>query len=634
MFGKLRVQLLSIFLIFGLINIFIIFLYSFGSKRKNQIEKIEDRLHNIELLIYKDAQQINNFFTYETKRSNYFDTHNSYFLEQHQTFIVQVKTELEELRLTNEFFIRNNSNKISTICHNLDSMVTATDSIMNLIYFRGFKDYGIEGDMRNHAHALEEIKGVDLTDLLMLRRHEKDYIIRNEEKYIVQFQERMAQMKANYTTNKSLSPEEKKRIDTELYLYQESFIKMIEIDRLIGIKDNTALKAKLDSIINTLVIDSENLNNYCNDYKLRAYRNIRNISILLLMGIIAVSVILSIKLSKRVTKRVSLLSVNISDFISSGFAKFELIQSNKRDDEVGLLIKNFELLKLKIHDQLNYLEVKVQERTEEINIQKEYILSQNKRFMDSLRSALSIQEAMLPDKSYIGETFPEHFIFFRPKDLVSGDFYWFKRIQNQEMDISVIAIVDCTGHGVPGAFMSMLGIALLNDIIIKKDVNTSAHILNKLRKNVINTLAHHNNAVKVNDGMDVAVTIVDHGQKKLQYSGANRNLVRIRNNKLEIIKGDKMCIGKSIKEDVDFSFTELDYADNDIIYMFTDGFADQFGGPNNNKYLRRKLLNFLLGISHYSMDVQKQSIDSELNGWMKNADQTDDILVTGFKLNY
>ena len=632
MFGKLRIQLLLYFLIFAGINVLIVILYYLESNKKQQIEVIADHIHNIELLVYRDAQVISDFFNTETRRSEYFKTHNSTYLDQHQKLFTQIIAHKENLLKLKNFNELQNEIPISNIQLYLDSLKIGMDSITDLIYLLGFKDFGMEGALRDHALILENTKCVELSDLLILRRHEKDYFIRNEEIYLTRFNDRLDLMKFKLNSCNGISKDKKGEVFLELSTYHAIFNRIVEIDQLLGIRDNTALKKKSDSVMIGLLQNASILNQNCKNYKQEAYKGLRSLSISLVFGIIGLAVFLSLQLSKRVTKRLSLLSENISDFIGSCFLRLELIHTAAKEDEVGLLIKNFELLKLKIHDQINYLEVKVAERTEEITIQKEQILAQNKKLMDSLHYALNIQEAILPHKYFINKTFPDHFIYFSPKDIVSGDFYWFKRIENEDFNISVIAIGDCTGHGVPGALMSMLGIAFLNDIIIKKDVVTTANILNKLRKKVIDNFSQQYNSTHISDGMDVAITIIDHENKKLQFSGANRDMVLIREGVLHLLKGDRMPIGSYVKEQIEFTYNELEYKHDDSIYMFTDGFADQFGGVENGKYLRKNLKQFLLSISHFSMEKQKKLINAELNSWMKNNDQTDDILLTGFKL--
>ena len=206
----------------------------------------------------------------------------------------------------------------------------------------------------------------------------------------------------------------------------------------------------------------------------------------------------------------------------------------QKNDEVGTLINNFEQLKQKITEQIEFLEIKVEERTEEINTQKEQILSQNNKVMDSIHYAMRIQETLLPQKEDISKSFPEHFIIYKPKDLVSGYFYWYKRIQNSEFNIAVIAIADCTGHGIPGAFMSMLGIAFLNDITLKRHSFTTADILNKLRQRTIDNLSQQTESKSLKDEMDMALVIVDYNKKIIQFSGAYRNLTFIRNGNINI----------------------------------------------------------------------------------------------------
>jgi serine phosphatase RsbU (regulator of sigma subunit) len=273
----------------------------------------------------------------------------------------------------------------------------------------------------------------------------------------------------------------------------------------------------------------------------------------------------------------------------------------------------------------------VAERTEEINTQKEQILLQNNKLTDSLKYALNIQEAILPDSQTIEQTWPEHFVFYQPKDTVSGDFYWYKRIENDDFNVSVIAVADCTGHGVPGAFMSMLGVAFLNDIVIQKEVKTSSDILNSLRNKMLETLGHQGNGKSISDGMDLSLVVVNHDTHQLQYSGAMRFMYLLRNNELFRINGDRMPIGKFIKDTTPFTHHELTLEHQDTFYLFTDGFADQMGGADKKKYLRKNLRQLLLTVHQYPSDVQHEIVERAFFAWKNQNEQTDDILLAGFK---
>ncbi|PKP09105.1 MAG: hypothetical protein CVU09_13025 [Bacteroidetes bacterium HGW-Bacteroidetes-4] len=633
MFRKLRNQLLVTLLLFVAINFLVIFISQSQAKKRDQITQIENRIHEFELLIYKDAQQINNFFSYETYSPHFFTTQQSTFVENHKLLINQIKQAHKDIFHSKEFQQLNILERSDNTSVQIDSLELIFDTITKLVYLRGFKDWGLEGKMREYAHNLEQNSQVALSDLLMLRRHEKDYIIRNELKYREKFHDKLKVIIDNVEEADNMTASSKAKILENLLNYKEAFNLVVETDSIMGIKNNASLKAQLDTTLNYLLNNIKIISTNCRLSKQKSFKQIRIAAILSFLTYILFSFYLSLKLSRLTTRRISKLSENIAGFIDSGFNILDPVPVKNRNDEVGLLIENFELLKRKIHDQIENLEIKVAERTEEINTQKEQILVQNKKIINSVRYAMNIQEAILPPKNAIQKVFPECFILYRPKDLVSGDFYWFKNIQNAELNISLIAVADSTGHGVPGGFMSMLGIAFLNDFVINKDTHTTAYLLNRLRQKVIENLAQLMHTKRLNDGMDVALVLINHNNKTIQFSGAYRDLVLIRNQQMQLFKGDKLTIGKnSRKEDKCFTVNEFPFYPNDTIYMFTDGFADQFGGPKGYKYLSKNLRSLLLSVSNLPMNKQKTMIESELNQWKGKLEQTDDILVAGFKI--
>ncbi len=633
MVHKLRFRLLLVFIGFGVVNILVVLIYIFMDQRKNSIEKVDNHIHEIELKVYECNSHINDFFTYDTRQSAYFETGKSIYLNKHNITVQQIDS------LKNTLLKMPESKKIerwatlNDISANFDSLTHIVEQISHNIYLRGFKDYGIEGTMRNHAHKLENISEVPLSDLLMLRRNEKDYIIRNEPKYISSFNKNITNLKSAIQTDTGIQIKKRSAIVAELQEYQNAFNKMVYYDKIIGIKDNSGLKAELERINSKILNDMQILSSGCNEYKSGIYLYFSLLTTFVLCACIIISLILSVKISKIVTTRISLLSNNISAFINSNFTIIEKVAVKTKNDEVGVLIENFEFLKQNICEQIRNLEVKVASRTEEINVQKEQLFQQNLKITDSVRCALNIQESILPDKYYISETYPEHFIFYKPKDIVSGDFYWYKRVKTDKNNYSIIVVADCTGHGVPGAFMSMLGISILNEITAKNRKPDSAELLNTLRIKVLDSFGGCREVGKTYTGMDLGLVIVDHNSKSFQFSGAFRDLLLIKNGEPIRIRGNRMPIGRYIKGNNAFSAEQLNYETGDSFYMFTDGFSDQFGGKKNQKYLRKRFYDFLLNIRNESFSNQKVLIEKELNTWMGNTDQTDDILVAGFKLS-
>jgi serine phosphatase RsbU (regulator of sigma subunit) len=260
--------------------------------------------------------------------------------------------------------------------------------------------------------------------------------------------------------------------------------------------------------------------------------------------------------------------------------------------------------------------------------------AKNKSITDSIKYAQRIQKAILPPDELFSGLFPDSFIYYRPKDIVSGDFYW---ISEQDEKIIIVA-ADCTGHGVPGAFMSVLGATLINEIVAIKGLKAN-EILNQLRWNVKNSLRQTTDKEGTKDGMDLALCIIDFKTKFIEYSGANNPLYWFHKGELTVIKADKMPVGVHAIEKESFTNHEFYFDKNDAIYMFSDGYIDQFGGQSGRKFLSRHFEELIKTICMKPMFKQKEIIHETLENW-KNIpgisnhgyEQVDDILVIGIRL--
>ncbi|MFO7671656.1 MAG: two-component regulator propeller domain-containing protein [Bacteroidales bacterium] len=278
------------------------------------------------------------------------------------------------------------------------------------------------------------------------------------------------------------------------------------------------------------------------------------------------------------------------------------------------------------------LEAKVKERTQEIEDQKveieaqrDRIADQNKGITDSIHYARRIQHAVLPGKLALEKYLPEHFILLKPRDIVSGDFYWVE----QKNDRVVICAADCTGHGVPGAFMSLLGLTFLNEIVNKDEILKASEILDQLRSYIINAMSHKDSQAM--DGMDIALVVFDRQLSRMEYAGAYNPLLIIRNNEVIEYKADKMPVGIHVGEERPFSNHRIQLEKGDVFYLFSDGFADQFGGPEGGKYKSRSFRRLIQNISSEPMERQQELLEMELKEWMRDFDQVDDILVIGIR---
>lgn len=262
-----------------------------------------------------------------------------------------------------------------------------------------------------------------------------------------------------------------------------------------------------------------------------------------------------------------------------------------------------------------------------LELQKNIIEEKNKDITDSIRYAKNIQEAILPEVNLLNEAFREYFIFYKPKDIVSGDFYWVTHKKNKVY----FAAVDCTGHGVPGAFMSMIGNTLLNDIVNDKQVTLPSDILFSLREGVIRSLKQKGAEGENKDGMDIALCCL-HDSGQLEFSGANNPCWIIRGEEYLEFKGDKQPIGIYSGEAQSYHTHSAQLQKGDLIYVFTDGFADQFGGEKGKKFKYKKLKELLLSIRHFSMSQQREIIMNTYEDWRGSLEQVDDVLVMGIRV--
>ncbi len=260
--------------------------------------------------------------------------------------------------------------------------------------------------------------------------------------------------------------------------------------------------------------------------------------------------------------------------------------------------------------------------------QKLIIEEKNKEITDSINYAKRLQNTMLAGETTLTEIWEESFILYKPKDIVSGDFYWYSSNGKDK----IFAAVDCTGHGVPGAFMSMLGITFLNEIVLEKKITRPHLILGELRDRVKSTLKQKGAEGESRDGMDIAVININSESSTLEFSGANNPLWMCRDGELIEVNSDKRPIGYFKGAGLPFTNHSIDIKKGDLIYIFTDGYADQFGGPRGKKFKYKTLNELLVSIHKEPMSKQKEILEQRFNEWKGNLEQVDDVLILGIKI--
>lgn len=282
----------------------------------------------------------------------------------------------------------------------------------------------------------------------------------------------------------------------------------------------------------------------------------------------------------------------------------------------------------KIKREKRVLEEKVTERTKELAQKSEELAEKNKDIMDSINYAKKIQKAILPEDRAIQHGLRDSFVLYLPKDVVSGDFYWY----GERGDIRVITAVDCTGHGVPGAFMSMIGSNLLSQIVLEKGVTDAGQILENLNVGVQKALKQGTDAQETNDGMDISLCTINTATLEVKWAGAYNPLYLIRGGEVQKFKADKYPIGGAHMElDRTYQTHTIQAEKDDALYMFSDGFVDQFGGPKGKKFMGKRFQRLLLDVHQQPMEEQREVLYKALKEWTGDLEQVDDVCVIGVR---
>lgn len=291
------------------------------------------------------------------------------------------------------------------------------------------------------------------------------------------------------------------------------------------------------------------------------------------------------------------------------------------------LSKKFETENKKISDKLSDRSYNVMMQKWDLERKNLTITQQNQEIIDSLHYAKNIQSAIMPHESQIDRIFKDGFVLYMPKDIVSGDFYFLEELN----DRVYLAVADCTGHGVAGAFMSMVGTSLLKQIILQKKFTDPGKILFELNEGIVEALRQKETSS--HGGMDIALCVIDKQNKLVQFSGANRPLFLVRNFNGEVIKPDKLPIGGfEPDEDRTFKTISIPLQSGDNLYLYSDGYADQFGGIEGKKIMTKKFRELILSLHQTKMVFQKDTLEKYFDNWKGRYEQVDDVIVIGVEI--
>lgn len=648
------------FLLFSSISLVALIASAWFYSKKENVSSVVKGLDDIYILSLKDFKLQQDFLNYETTNPYYFKTNHSVIVDKQRVLEREIQTRFSILMSLQSIATINSTRAIDSIKIELKRCQGIFEKVKEQLVKRGYQDFGMEGEMRLHAHALMNLgEEIDQVQVLMLRRHEKDFIIRKENIYVDKFNLLIHDVRDEIEHRASIPLSRKKVILATIDNYAAAFNKLVFFEKTLGIRGQNGLIFLLSRKI-------YKIQNYFETQKFLALRaeesiyiELNAIATMAMVLVLLLTLFLSYFVASAISKPLVSLTYSIKGYVNSNFAYFLPPSAKSSNYEIEILKENFVKMSGEITSHINYFKEKVEERTKEIRfqkdeivkqkseiieqrdrleiqkqilqIQKQLVLEKNKGMEDSIRYAMRIQKAILPQVNAIKSFLPDSFVYYQPKDIVSGDFYWID--QPKSSSKIFFAAVDCTGHGVPGAFMSIVGYNGLNKIIQEYRLCNPAAILNQLNIEVRKTLRQENDSSEVKDGMDIALCSLDRGANILEYAGANNPLYLIRNGQLQVFNGDKFPIGmyKEGKNTL-FHNRAIELEKGDAIYVFTDGYIDQFGGPDGKKFKQRQFKELLLSIQHLEMEDQKIIIQETIENWRGHSFQVDDVLVIGVKI--
>ncbi len=638
-FNKTVASFLMIFIFNGIL----VLIWNSHTRQKESVQFYQSQLLNNKEMIDASVIYSNGFLIKDLVDTNFYAQHTSEnnigFIENIELFqkgLVQLK--INELASLYDLYFN-----LDAIEQKVHLYYSSFDALKEMILKKGFYNYGIEGKMRNYIHTIENDYSniISMSEVLALRRHEKDYLMRTENKYIKKFESKMGEIETQLKASiKSDSIESGLEI---LEKYHYAFKELVAINNIIYNKEDgmyIAFEAQTQELMDMIKVLKAKVSNESSAHLSRIMKFYWALTICFILLTITIIYFLA----KGLTIPIVRLNKGVSEFIESDFKVKTFPKYRDRKDELGVLSNSFYYLQKEIADTFkNYREEaeekqnKLLRQNEKIEIQK-FLLTEhratlqetNKRVQDSLDYALKIQSNLMNDFSELEYPHLDISIWYQPKDTVSGDFYWFFENENSIF----IALADCTGHGVPGAFMSVLGISFLNAAVIDNNIKEPNKILEFVNNKIITLFNSENKPVVLRDSMDMILLRIEKESFDIIISSANKDFVIVQKGEVKRIKSSRCSVGSSRLYNIkNMMYDNLYYdAQNlDAIYLYSDGIVDQFGDENNKKFKFKRMEEILK--THRSSEEAVAQLKKTLLKWKGSYEQTDDISLIAIGLD-
>ncbi len=583
--------------------------YYFESK-ETRAQYILQTLEEIDLNTQTAKRLEYVFFTDETINEDFYKTQKSEILTQRAEHISQIKEGFFFLQKIKSLQSEEIRRSIETLNYQFSHYEQVLKEFIRLVQEKGFKNYGLEGKMREYVHDLENAN-LDLVKILTIRRHEKDFMLRKQKSYLKKWQETVISLRFDLKNNPVLLDLLKK--------YEITFESFAQIEEKIGLSDKEGLKKQLF----LLGQNNDKINHKINqqvkkEVILLKFQNEIARLVVFVIGLILFLVV-AFYVTRLLTKPITNLSGAIHQIVESNLTENPKIIQIDSKNEIGQLSQD-----------ISYLVSTVQNSMSEIQEKSDKIADKHRIIMESVNYAQRIQRAILPDYE-LGIYFKNYFLFYKPQFTVSGDFYWFSEIEGT----SYVAVVDCTGRGVSGALMSLIGYSLLNKIVNEKRITDTSLILETLHTEL--QMAFGQNRYKNDDSMDVCFCKIEQHPEKENYklvtfSGANRPLFYANGWEICEIQGTSRPIGGNFEAKmVNFESKTFEVKTGNSLYLTTNGFINQLN-PLRQTFSVTRFKELLQKTVHLSAQQQLETFELALSAYADTMPQRDDITVLAVKL--
>ena len=613
-YKSIRVKLWLAFLAFFLLMLGLFITYNWYQEKNRDFERYKIGFLLFERSVNQSWHASDAFLIQDIADADYYEN------GQSEHLVNRVKHHLRALKIAVELSKNTISRQSGTITIYDSLMVELTmfnsmhEQLIDILNARGFEDFGLEGEMRKKAHLLEDrLQSMDLATLLLMRRYEKDYILRGETKYIEELHKIVLQMDAlivHTTPEKSL---ERVYLRKKLKEYINLFDQLVHLNNVIGLHGNdTGLLGKLLKQRKTIEERLDAIRIRDKVYMASVSEQITWIFFSTAASIIIMWLVISITVSRSLGRNIQLLTYSIRKAISYKFDRSIHIEEINSRDEIGELSRDF-----------SYMLHKVQDGIDEVHMRQQEVIN-------GLEYAQTVQKSILPGDKLLKQCFHEYFYIFHPHNYVSGDFYW----AMQTKEYNYIALVDCAGHGVPGGLMSILGSSLLNEIVRNNPLIDPQEAIIQINYMFSTIVKNEENNVKLEGGMEIAFCRLkkqEEGITQFLCCGAKRPIIVYKDHEENILKESRAEVG-NIKFDASkLILHELELKEGDRIYLFSDGYKDQ-SNRVEGRMGKKNFYKLIKDIQEHSIVEQQRLLDDYIVDYVGKEGFRDDVTIFGVEI--